>query len=416
MADKVILAYSGGLDTSVAVTWIQEKYDMDVITLTIDVGNERDFTAVKEKALKVGAIKALVIDAKQLFIDYFVFPALQANALYQSQYPLATALSRPLMVKLMVDAAAEEGAIAVAHGCTGKGNDQVRFDVGIKTLAPNLKILAPAREWGMTREETIAYAKQHNIPVPITVNSPYSIDECLWGKAIECGILEDPWAEPPEDAFTWTKPPEKTPDTPTYVEIGFEKGIPLSYDGEVMNGVELVQKLNEVAGEHGIGRIDHIEDRVVGIKSREVYEAPAATVLIQAHQALEAMTLSRDQLRFKQKVTVEYSELIYNGLWFSALNRDLSAYFLSTQRYVTGTVRMKLFKGHATVLGRRSPKSLYNLGLATYDKGDQFDQSAAAGFIHLWGLSAQTQAQTQLLADVDGPLSIMAPKEPEEEQ
>ena len=416
MADKIILAYSGGLDTSVAVTWIQEKYGMDVITLTIDVGNERDFTAVKEKALKVGAIKALVVDAKQLFIDYFVFPALQANALYQGQYPLATALSRPLMVKLMVDAAAEEGATAVAHGCTGKGNDQVRFDVGIKTLAPNLKIIAPAREWRMTREETIAYAKQRDIPVPITVDSPYSIDECLWGKAIECGILEDAWAEPPEDAFTWTKSPDKTPDKPAYVEIGFEKGIPISYDGEVMNGVELVQKLNEVAGEHGIGRIDHIEDRVVGIKSREVYEAPAATVLIQAHQALEAMTLSRDQLRFKQKVTMEYSELIYNGLWFSALNRDLSAYILSTQRYVTGTLRMKLFKGHATVLGRRSPKSLYNLGLATYDKGDQFDQSAAAGFIQLWGLAAQTQAQTQLLADVEGPLSIMAPKEPEEEQ
>ena len=415
MADKVILAYSGGLDTSVAVTWIKEKYGMDVITLTIDVGNERDFTAVKEKALKVGAIKALVIDAKQMFIDYFVFPALQANALYQGQYPLATALSRPLMAKLMVDTAAEEGATAVAHGCTGKGNDQVRFDVGIKTLNPNLRIIAPAREWGMTREETIAYAKQHDIPVPITVDSPYSIDECLWGKAIECGILEDPWAEPPEDAFTWTKSPEKTPDKPILVEIGFEKGIPVSYDGEAMNGVELVQKLNEVAGEHGIGRIDHIEDRVVGIKSREVYEAPAATVLIQAHQALEAMTLSKDQLRFKQKVTEEYSELIYNGLWFSALNRDLSAYILSTQRYVTGTVRIKLFKGHATVMGRRSPKSLYNLGLATYDKGDQFDQSAAVGFIHLWGLPAQTQAQTQLLADAEGPLSIMAPKEPEEE-
>jgi argininosuccinate synthase len=416
MADKVILAYSGGLDTSVAVTWIKENYGMDVITLTIDVGNERDFDAVKEKALKVGALKALVIDAKQLFIDYFVFPALQANALYQGQYPLATALSRPLMAKLMVDTAAEEGATAVAHGCTGKGNDQVRFDVGIKTLAPNLRIIAPAREWGMTREETIAYAKQHDIPVPITVDSPYSIDECLWGKAIECGILEDPWAEPPEDAFTWTKSPDKAPDKPTFVEIGFEKGIPVSYDGKMMNGVELVQKLNEVAGEHGIGRIDHIEDRVVGIKSREVYEAPAATVLIQAHQALEAMTLSRDQLRFKKKVAEEYSEIIYNGLWFSALNRDLSAYIISTQRYVTGAVRIKLFKGHSMVLGRRSPKSLYNLGLATYDKGDQFDKSAAVGFIHLWGLSAQTQAQTQLLTDVEGPLSIMAPKEPEEEQ
>ncbi|HEY32220.1 MAG TPA: argininosuccinate synthase [Dehalococcoidia bacterium] len=416
MADKVILAYSGGLDTSVAIKWIQEKYGMDVITLTIDVGNERDFAAVKEKALKTGAVKALVVDAKQLFINYFVFPALQANALYEGQYPLATALSRPLMVKLMVDAAVEEGATAVAHGCTGKGNDQVRFDVGIKTLAPNLKIIAPAREWGMTREETIAYAEQHGIPVPITVNSPYSIDECLWGKAIECGILEDPWAEPPEDVFTWTKSPDKTPDKPIYVEIGFEKGIPISYDGEEMNGVELVQTLNEIAGKHGIGRIDHIENRVVGIKSREIYEAPAATVLLQAHQALEAMTLSKDQLRFKQKVATEYADLIYNGLWFSALNRDLSAYILSTQRFVTGTIRMKLFKGHATLVGRRAPKSLYNLGLATYDKGDQFDQSAAAGFIHLWGLPAQTQAQTQLLADIEGPLSLLAPKEPEEEK
>jgi argininosuccinate synthase len=414
MADKVVLAYSGGLDTSVAVTWIQENYGLDVITLTIDVGNEKDFTAVKEKALKVGAIKALVADVKQSFVDYFIFPALQANALYEGQYPLATALSRPLMAKLLVDTAQEEGATAVAHGCTGKGNDQVRFDVGINTLAPNLKIIAPAREWGMTREETIAYAQKHNIPVPITVSSPYSIDECLWGKAIECGVLEDPWAEPPEDAFTWTKSADQAPDKPTNIEIEFEKGIPVSLDGKTMNGVELIQQLNEVAGNHGIGRIDHIENRVVGIKSREIYEAPAATVLIEAHKALEAMTLSRDQLRFKEKVSLEYADLIYNGLWFSGLNRDLSAYISSSQRDVTGTVKMRLFKASAKVVGRKSPRSLYDLGLATYDEGDQFDQSAALGFIHLWGLPVKTQAQAQILADKEGPLSIMAPKEPED--
>ena len=416
MADKVILAYSGGLDTSVAVTWIQENYGLDVITLTIDVGNEKDFTAVKEKALKVGAKKALVVDVKQSFVDYFIFPALQANALYEGQYPLATALSRPLMAKLLVDTAQEEGATAVAHGCTGKGNDQVRFDVGINTLAPDLKIIAPAREWGMTREETIAYAQKHNIPVPITVSSPYSIDECLWGKAIECGVLEDPWAEPPEDAFTWTKSADQTPNEPTYVEIGFAKGIPVSLDDRPMNGIDLIMELNEMAGNHGIGRIDHIENRVVGIKSREIYEAPAATVLLQAHRALEAMTLSKDQLRFKEKVTLEYSDMVYNGLWFSALNRDLSAYIISSQRSVTGTVRMKLFKTSARVAGRKSPRSLYNLGLATYDKGDQFDQSAALGFIHLWGLSAKNQAQVQILADVEGPLSIMAHREQEENE
>ncbi len=414
MTDKVVLAYSGGLDTSVAVKWLRDKYNVDVIAVTIDVGNEKDFAAVKQKALKVGALKAIVIDGKELFVRYFIFPALQANALYEGQYPLATALSRPLMVKLLVDTALAEGAVAIAHGCTGKGNDQVRFEVGINALAPQLKIMAPAREWGMNREETIAYAKKHGIPVPVTVSSPYSIDECLWGRAIECGAIEDPWTEPPADAYTMTVSPDKAPDKPQYLEIGFEKGVPVSIDGKEMEGVELIKKLNEAAGRHGVGRIDHIENRVVGIKSREIYEAPAAVVLIQAHQALEAMTMSRDQLRFKQKVAVEYSELIYNGLWFSQLNRDLSAYILSSQRYVTGTVKMKLFKGQATVAGRKSPWSLYNLGLATYDKGDEFNQKAAEGFIHLWGLPLKTQAQVQLLGDKEGPLSIMGPAEGEE--
>jgi len=409
MGEKVVLAYSGGLDTSVAIHWLAEKYGVDIITLTIDVGNEKDFTAVREKALKVGAIKAIVIDAKDMFVRYFLWPALQANALYEGQYPLATALSRPLMAKLLVDTAMEEGATSVAHGCTGKGNDQVRFDVGVHALAPQLKVLAPAREWGMTRPQTIAYAKKHNIPIPITVKSPYSIDECLWGRSIETGILEDPWVEPPADVWVWTKSPDKTPDKPAYVEIGFEKGVPVSLNGQELDGVTMISRMNELAGEHGIGRIDHIENRLVGIKSREVYEAPAATVFLQTHQALEAMTLSKDQLRFKQRVAIDIADIIYNGLWFSAQNRDLSAYIQSSQRYVTGTVRTKLFKGHAMVVGRVAPKSLYNLSLATYDKGDKFDQSMSVGFIHIWGLPVVTQAQVQLLGDAEGPLSIIAP-------
>jgi argininosuccinate synthase len=411
VTDKIVLAYSGGVDTSVAIKWLHEKYNVDVIAVCIDVGNEKDFSAIKEKALKVGAIKSEVIDAKELFVKYFIFPALQANALYEGQYPLATALSRPLMAKLLVDIAVEEGATAIAHGCTGKGNDQVRFEVGINALAPQMKIIAPAREWGMTREETIRYALKHGIPIPVTKKSPYSIDENLWGKSIECGALEDPWTEPPADAYTWTKSPSEAPDKPQYVEIGFDNGIPVSLNGKEMAGLDLIKKMNEVAGRHGIGRIDHIENRVVGIKSREIYEAPAAIVLIQAHQALEAMTMSKDQLRFKQKVAVECADLIYNGLWFSQFNRDLAAYVLSSQRYVTGVVRVKLFKGASTIVGRKSPWSLYNLSLATYDKGDKFNQKAAEGFIHLWGLPVKTQAQVQLLGDKEGPLSIIGQAE-----
>lgn len=413
MSDKVVLAYSGGLDTSVAVRWLKEKYNLDVITLTIDVGNEREFSTIQQKALKVGAVKALVRDAKELFVDYFIFPALQADAIYEGQYPLATALSRPLMAKLLVDVAMEEGASVVAHGCTGKGNDQVRFEVGVNALAPGLKIIAPAREWGMTREETISYAQRYNIPVPVTVSSPYSVDECLWGRSIECGVLEDPWVEPPDDVFTWTKSPGKAPDKPGYVEIGFEQGIPVTINGRQMDGVSLIQHLNELVGEHGVGRIDHIENRLVGIKSREIYEAPAAVVLLQAHLALEAMTLAKDQLRFKQRVAQEYADLVYNGLWFTSLHQDLAAYVRSSQRFVTGTIRVKLFKGNCQVVGRKAPKSLYSFGLATYDKGDEFDQSAAPGFIHIWGLPAKTQAQVQLIGEAEGPLSIMPPKRPE---
>jgi len=395
MPGKVALAYSGGLDTSVAIRWLKEKYNLDVIAVTIDVGNERDFSAIRQKALDVGAVEAKVLDAKELFVKRFIFPALKADALYEGQYPLATALSRPLIAKLLVDVARVEGATAVAHGCTGKGNDQVRIEVGVNALAPDFKIIAPAREWGMTREETINYAQRYDIPVSVTVSSPYSIDENLWGRSIECGVLEDPWVEPPEDAFTWTKSPDDAPSAPGYVEIGFEQGTPVTVDGKKMDGITLIQKLNELAGSHGVGRIDHVENRLVGIKSREIYEAPAAMVLLQAHQALQAMTMSKEQLRFKQKVAVEYADLVYNGLWFTSLHQDLTAYIQSSQSYVSGTVRLKLYKGSSVVVGRKSPTSLYSYGLATYDKGDVFDQSASAGFIHIWGLPVRTQAQVQ---------------------
>jgi len=412
--DKVVLAYSGGLDTSVAIKWLADKYNLDVIALTIDVGNERDFSAIQQKALKVGAVKALVKDAKKLFVNHFIFPALQADAIYEEQYPLATALARPLMAKLLVDTALEEEASAVAHGCTGKGNDQVRFEVSINALAPHLKIIAPAREWGMTREQTINYAQRYEIPVPVTAASPYSIDENLWGKSIECGVLEDPWVEPPEDAYTWTKSPTETPNLPGYVEIGFDQGVPITIDGQKLDGISLIQRLNELVGGHGVGRIDHVENRLVGIKSREIYEAPAATALLKAHQALEAMTLAKEQLRFKQRVAVEYADLIYNGLWFTSLHQDLAAYVQSTQRFVTGTVRLKLFKASCSVVGRKSPFSLYHHGLATYDKGDQFDQSASPGFIHIWGLPVRTQAQVQGVAQTEGALGTTRPKKQKE--
>jgi len=395
MSDKAVLAYSGGLDTSVAIKWLKERYNLKVITLTADIGGYSNLEAIRQKALDIGATKALVMDAKETFIKSFVFPALQADALYEGQYPLATALGRPLIAQLLMDTAKKEGATIVAHGCTGKGNDQVRFDVSIAALAPELKVIAPAREWNMTREQTIAYAQDHNIPVPATTASPYSVDENLWGRSIECGALEDPWSEPPKDVFAWTRSLEETPGQPSYLEIGFEKGIPVSLDDEKLDGVTLVQRIHELAAEHGIGRIDHVENRLVGIKSREVYEAPAATVLLKAHQALEDLVLTKEQLRFKAKVASEYADLIYNGLWFTGLRQDLAAYVQSSQRYVTGIVRVKLHKGNCRIVGRKSPYSLYNFSLATYDKGDVFDQSASPGFIHIWGLPVRTQARVQ---------------------
>jgi len=393
--DKAVLAYSGGVDTSVAIRWLREKYNLDIITLTVDIGNVANMEAIKQKALDVGAIKAIVIDARKPFVNSFVFPALQADAIYEGRYPLATALGRPLIAQLMVDTAKKEGATTIAHGCTGKGNDQVRLDVCTAALAPELKVIAPAREWGMTREQTIAYAQKYNIPIPITVSSPYSIDENLWGRSAECGVLENPWNEPPEDAFEWTKPPAETPDKADYIEIGFAKGIPISFNGEELDGITLIQKIHDLAALHGVGRIDHVENRLVGIKSREIYEAPAAVVLLQAHLALEGLVMTRDQLRFKDKVAVEYADLAYNGLWFSGLRQDLAAYVESSQRYATGTIRVKLYKGTCQVVGRKSPYSLYDFSLATYDKGDVFDQSASPGFIHLWGLPVRTQARIQ---------------------
>ncbi|MFC1982430.1 argininosuccinate synthase [Chloroflexota bacterium] len=401
MSGKVVLAYSGGLDTSVAIKWLQEKYNLDVIAFSVDFGNEPDFPTIREKAEKLGAIKALVKNARKEFVRDFVFPALKANAVYEGQYPLATALGRPLIAKLMVEVARAEGASAVAHGCTGKGNDQVRFDVSTAALAPELKIIAPAREWGMTREETIAYAQRNDIPIPVTSASPYSTDQNLWGRSIECGVLEDPWIEPPDDAFIWAKPLAETPNAPEYVEVGFEKGVPVAIDGQRMDGIAVIERLNQLAGKYGIGRIDHIEDRVVGIKSREVYEAPAAVLLLQAHQALEAMALSKEQLRFKKIIAEEYAALVYDGLWFTSFRQDLAAFIESSQRFVNGTVRLKLFKGSSVVVGRKSPNSLYSHGLATYDKGDVFDQSASAGFIHIWGLPARTEAQAHGASSIE---------------
>jgi argininosuccinate synthase len=398
MADKVVLAYSGGLDTSVAIRWLKDNYGLDTIALTIDVGNEKDISAVAAKARQIGAVKAITIDAREDFLKYFVWPALQANAAYEGTYPLATALARPLIAKLLVDVARQEGAVAVAHGCTGKGNDQVRFDVSIMALAPDLKIIAPVREWKLTRDAEIEYAAAHGIPVAATSASPYSVDANLWGRSVEAGVLEDPWSEPPADVWDWTASPDEAPTTPTEITITFDQGVPVALDGETFEAVTLVQKLNSLAGAHGVGRIDMIENRLVGIKSREVYEAPAATVLLAAHKALESLALSRDQARLKESLAGEYARLIYNGQWYTALHADLMAFISSSQRFVSGDVRVKLHRGQVMVVGRRSPHSLYQHALATYDRGDQFDHNAALGFIKLWGLPVKTQAQTQLLA------------------
>ncbi|MDQ0189554.1 argininosuccinate synthase [Alicyclobacillus cycloheptanicus] len=396
--EKLVLAYSGGLDTSVAITWLTEKYGYDVVAMCVDVGEGKDLDFVQKKALQVGAVKSYRLDAVNRYADEFVRPALAANALYEGKYPLASALSRPLISQLLVEVAAAEGATAVAHGCTGKGNDQVRFEVSVKALNPSLKVIAPVREWGWTRDEEIAYAKEHGVPIPVTLDSPYSIDANLWGRAIECGVLEDPWAEAPEGAFEWTKSAEDAPDDPEFIVITFDEGVPVALNGEVLPLAELILKLNQVAGAHGVGRIDHVENRLVGIKSREVYESPAGVVLVNAHKELETLTLTREVAQFKAGIELEYSKLIYNGLWFSPLKTALDAFVAETQKNVTGDVRVKLYKGAFQVVGRKSPYSLYRHDLATYNKGDAFDHNAAVGFIQLWGMP------TTVYADLHGKL------------
>jgi argininosuccinate synthase len=391
-----VLAYSGGLDTSVAIPWMTENLGYDVIALSIDLGEAKDLRSVQERALKTGAIAAYVVDARRLFVDSFAYPSLMAGALYEGVYPLATALGRPLIAKLLVDLAREEGAVAVAHGCTGKGNDQVRFDVATAALAPELSVVAPVRDWDMGRPDEIRYAQEHGIEVPATVESPYSVDANLWGRSIETGILEDPWEEPPRDVFQWTLDPAECPAAGQLVEIRFERGRPVAVDGVELVSEELVAHLNEVGGRHGVGRIDHVENRLVGIKSREVYEAPAAAVLFAAHEALESLTLSREVMRFKRIVADEWARLVYDGLWFSALRHDLWEFVRSTQDFVSGDVRLRLEGGAVRVVGRKAPQSLYRHDLATYDrKGDTFSHTAAKGFIELFGLPLRTQTAVQ---------------------
>jgi argininosuccinate synthase len=390
MAKKVVLAYSGGLDTSVILKWLQEKYGCQVISVTLDVGQGKDLKAVEEKAWKLGVLNHYSIDAKEEFINGYVTPALKANALYMDTYPVSSSISRPLIASKLVEVAAKEGAQAVAHGCTGKGNDQVRFDVTIKSLNPDLEIIAPVREWSMTRDKEIEWAEEHDVPVPVTASSPYSIDQNLWGRSIECGILEHPDVEPPPEVFEWTAPIEETPDKPEYITIGFEKGVLVSLNGEEMAPVKLVEKVQAIAGKHGVGRIDHMEDRIVGLKSREVYEAPAATTLLKAHGDLEKMVLTRHEKLFKRSVDHEWAVLVYNGLWMDPLKEALDAFIEKTQEKVTGEVTLKLFKGNVQVTGRSSPYSLYSLSLATYDIDTTFNQTAAVGFIELWGLPTVT--------------------------
>ncbi|EDN9519882.1 argininosuccinate synthase [Listeria monocytogenes] len=390
--EKIVLAYSGGLDTSVAIQWLVES-GYEVIACCLDVGEGKNLDFIKEKAITVGASESYTIDAKEEFAEDFALIALQAHAYYEGKYPLISALSRPLIAKKLVEVARQEGASAIAHGCTGKGNDQVRFEVAIHALAPDLKVVSPVRDWKWSREEEINYAKEHNIPVPIDLDNPFSIDQNLWGRSNECGVLENPWTTPPEAAYDLTVSLEDAPDTPDIVEITFDAGIPISLNGENMSLANLILTLNEIAGKHGVGRIDHIENRLVGIKSREVYECPAAVTLITAHKELEDLTFVREVAHFKPIIEKKISETIYNGLWFSPLTEALVAFLKSTQKFVNGTIRVKLFKGHAIVEGRKSPNSLYDENLATYTSSDTFDQDAAVGFIKLWGLPTKVSAE-----------------------
>lgn len=390
---KIVLAYSGGLDTSVSIPWLMER-GYDVVTLTADVGQTIDLEATRQKALKTGAVAAYVMDLKKVLCEQYIWPTLKANAMYQGTYPVSSSITRPLIAEHLAAVARDENAVAVAHGCTGKGQDQVRFEVAINALNPDLDVVAPVRDWSFTREAEVEYAKDHGIEVLATKKSPYSIDESLWGRAIECGVLEDPMNECPEDAYTITVSPMAAPDVPTYVEITFEKGIPVALDGVKMGGVELIEKLREVAGANGIGRIDMIEDRLVGFKSREVYECPAAITLIAAHRGLETMTLDKTVLAQKKELEVKFAELTYTGYWFSPLKEAIDAFIDKTQEVVSGTVKMRLYKGAAVVVGMRSEQAIYRHDLATYSEGDAFDHTAAVGFIKIWGLPLKTWKQT----------------------
>ncbi len=395
-AKKVVLAYSGGVDTSVCIPYLIHEWGVEsVVTLAVDLGQGAELDAIQAKALRAGAEQSLVRDAIRELITDYAFPAIQANALYEQRYPLSTALARPLIAKLLVEVAEEVGADAVAHGCTGKGNDQVRFDLAIAALNPKLKVLAPAREWGMTREETIAYGERFGIPSPVKKSSPYSIDLNILGRSVEAGILEDANLEPPEEVYALTKSVQEAPADPTYVEIEFERGIPVGLNGQRLDPKTLFEQLNRLAGENGVGRIDMVENRLVGIKSREIYECPALLVLIQAHRELESLTLTREVIHYKYGVETTYSQLVYNGLWYSPLREALDGFIQTTQKTVTGVVRMRLHKGQAVCVGRSSPYSLYNPELATYGEGDRFDHKAAEGFIYIWGLPTRIWSEVQ---------------------
>ena len=394
--ERIVVAYSGGLDTSVMVRWLIEKMDAEIITFTGDLGYSRELNGVKEKALRTGAVRAYVSDLKKEFVEHYVFPALKAGAMYEKAYPMATSLGRPLLAKGLVEVARKEKATMVAHGCTGKGNDQVRFEVSVSALAPDLKNLAPLREWEFkSREEEIAYAQRHEIPISVTVNKPYSIDDNIWGTAVECGVLEDPMVEPPADAYQRTVAPESAPDEPVYVDIEFAAGIPVAVNGTAMEAVALVQALSDIGGAHGIGRIDLVENRLVGIKSREIYEAPAATILHFAHTELERLTLDKSVFHMKNQLAAEYANLVYNGLWFTPLRQALDAFVNETQRHVNGLVRLKLYKGNVIIAGRQSVHSLYNTKLATYTEEDTFDHKASEGFIKIYGLPVKTYHQVE---------------------
>ncbi len=402
MKEKVILAYSGGLDTSVSIKWLVDE-GYDVVACCLDIGEGRDTAAIKEKALLVGASESYAIDAREEFADDFALIALQGNTFYENSYPLVSALSRPLISKKLVELAHDTQATTIAHGCTGKGNDQVRFEVAIAALDPNLNVIAPVREWKWSREEEIAYAAEKNVPIPADLDNPYSIDQNLWGRACECGVLEDPWTTPPKGAYAITKELEETPDTPTIVEITFKQGVPVALDGQEDTFASIVMKLNTLAGEHGIGRIDHIENRLVGIKSREVYECPGAITLMTAHKELEDLVFVRELAHFKPIIEQQLAQVIYDGLWFNPLTDALIAFLKSTQTVVNGTVRVKLFKGNVICEGRKSANSLYDENLATYTSADTFDQDAAVGFIKLWGLPTKVHAEVQ--ANQQSPLT-----------